>query len=416
MADFRAISGVSASLRNLLVDRLEQTVSVTVAPPDVQVSGMTDSRVNVYLYHVKENGYLKNQEIPGQGHPGSFGHPPLSLDLRYLLTAFAGTETAPDADLEAQQILGDAMRVLHDFPVITDTLHQNDDPVQPRILDPSLIGEFEEIKITLEPNDLDEFSSVWSGLPEAAFRRSVSYQCSVVQIESQRVRRIARPVREHRVYALPFNAPHIDSVMRDPPFPGYPPGPAAGVGDAILIIGRNLRGDSTRVVIGGETVSIVNPQARRIELTVPNALMAGLHPVHVVHDLLLEAGGPPTVPPTLVPHRGFASNTVAFMVLPAITATAPAAPTAGTVVTVTVDPPVGADQSRTLLLDDHVVPGNPVAVDSPPSATVDFTLPTGSGAIPPGTYLTRVRVAGAESLLTVDPGTGAFSGPTITVT
>ncbi len=412
MADFLAIAGVSASLRNLLSDRMELTVSVTVAPPDVQVSGMTDSRINLYLYHIKENGSLKNQEIPGQGHPGTFGHPPLSLDLRYLLTAYAGTETAPDADLEAQQILGDAMRVLHDEPVVTDSLHINDDPGQPRILDPALVGEFESIKITLEPNEMDEFSSVWSGIPDASFRRSVSYQCSVIQIESRRPRRNVRPVREPRVYAFPFNAPHIDRVTREPPFPGYPPGPSAGVGDPIVVIGRNLRADSTRVVIGPDVLPIANPQAGRISLSVPTTVPAGLHAVHVVHDLLLQ-GGVPSDP--LIPHRGFASNSVALMVLPTIITILPANPTAGSLVTVTVDPPAGADQSKTLLLDDFVIAAEPVSVDDPPSATVDFRLPTGSGALPPATYLARIRVAGAESLLTVDTMTGQYTGPTVTV-
>jgi hypothetical protein len=116
-----------------------------------------------------------------------------------------------------------------------------------------------------------------------------------------------------------------------------------------------------------------------------------------------------------VPHRGWASNALAFMVLPTIATIAPPAPTAGSVVTVTVDPLVAADQSRTLLLDDFVVQGQPVAIDSPPSATIDFMLPTGSDALPPATYLARVRVAGAESLLTVDTTTGQFTGPTVAV-
>src|SRR5215210_7415278 len=122
MSDFRAIGGVSASLRNLLRDRMEDPVDVTIAPPDVTVSSVTAKRLNLYLYQVTENGYLKNQEIPGRDHAGAYGHPPLSLNLHYLLTARSGTETSSDSDLEAQQILGDAMRVLHDLPVVTDQL------------------------------------------------------------------------------------------------------------------------------------------------------------------------------------------------------------------------------------------------------------------------------------------------------
>src|SRR5919202_5943513 len=109
MSNFKAISGASTSLRTLLRDRMEDPVDVTIAPPDVTVSGVTDKRLNLYLYQVTENGYLENQEIPGHGHPGSYGHPPLSLDLYYLLTSHGSSETEEDSDLEAQQILADAM-------------------------------------------------------------------------------------------------------------------------------------------------------------------------------------------------------------------------------------------------------------------------------------------------------------------
>ncbi|MGH7369594.1 MAG: Pvc16 family protein, partial [Candidatus Methylomirabilaceae bacterium] len=80
MSTYKAIAGVSATLRNLLRDRMEDQVAVTIAPPDVTVDTMSGRRVNLYLYHVTENGYLKNQEIPGHGYPGAYGHPPLSLD------------------------------------------------------------------------------------------------------------------------------------------------------------------------------------------------------------------------------------------------------------------------------------------------------------------------------------------------
>jgi hypothetical protein len=412
MANYQALAAVSATLRNLLQDRMEQSALVTIAPPDVEVTGMGGNRVNLYLYHLQENAQLRNQDLPGRGHPGAYGTPPLSLDLHYLVTAFAATEAAPDADLQAQEIPGDAMRVFHDTPVITEDLHEDDDPARPRILDPALLGEFEQLSVRLEPREADDLSGLWSGLPEASFRRSVSYHCSVVQIESQRPRRAARPVRERRVYAFPFRSPRIDEIHREPPFPSFPVRNAvAGSGDTIVLLGRNLRGASTRVVIGTEVVAIPDAQARRISLVVPTTLPAGLHSVHVVHDLLLDAaeGDPP------VPHRGFASNALPLLVIPRITGIAPASVSAGDSVTVTVDPLVGAQQARVLLLDDIALPAEPPAPDSPPSATVDFTIPEGSGAPVPGTYLVRIRVAGAESLLEVDPTTQQYSAPTLAV-
>jgi hypothetical protein len=411
MADFLAIAGVSRTLRSLLRDRLEQPpVDVTIAPPDAAVTGMTGRRVNLYLYQVSENGYLRNQEIPGQGHPAAYGRPPLSLDLHYLVTAYGANDTNVDADLEAQQILGDAMRVLHEHPLISEELHENDNPADPLILDAALVGEFEKVKVTLHPSNLEELSKIWTALPQSSFRRSVAYQVSVVQIESRRPRRSALPVRRREVYAFPLSTPRIAEIVRQPPFDGVPSA-VAEVGDTIRVLGDNLAGQATRVRLGDVDVAAPAAQATLIELAIPNTVAAGLHAVQVVHDLLLR--GEPGQP--LVPHRGFESNAVPLLVLPRFLGIAPDPAAAGAVVTVTVDPPARATQEKVLLLGDFAVPSEPVPVNDPPSPTVQFRLPTGAARLPPATYLARVRVAGAESRLTVDPVTTRYDGPEFTV-
>ncbi|HEY5957354.1 MAG TPA: Pvc16 family protein, partial [Polyangiaceae bacterium] len=86
MAGFDAIAGVSTTLRNLLRDRMAELVDVTIAPPDVVIDGASGRRANLYLYEIMENPFLKNQEILGEGHPADYGRPPLSLELRYLVT------------------------------------------------------------------------------------------------------------------------------------------------------------------------------------------------------------------------------------------------------------------------------------------------------------------------------------------
>lgn len=409
MSGFRAIAGVSSTLRSLLRDRMEQPVDVTIAPPDVTVAGATGRRVNLYLYQVSENAFLKNQEIPGQGHPADYGRPPLSLEFHYLMTTFSASETAADADLEAQQILGDAMRAFHEFPIITDSLHQGDDINLPRILDPSLVGEFEKIKITLQPLTIDDFSKLWAALPQVNFRRSVVYQVSAVQIDGRRLRRSVLPVRERHVYVLPFRTPVIEEIQRDPPFFAST-GAIAEVGDTIVIRGRNLRADSTRVLLDTTSVAIAAPLDTEIRLTVPATLPAGLHSVQVVHDLLLDAE--PGQPP--VPHRGFESNVMPLLVIPQLSGVAPSPAARGTVVTATVAPAALARQRKALLVGDVEVQAEPPAdIDAPPSATVDFRLPA---TTPTGVQLVRIRIDGAESRLTVNPITTAYDGPTLTVT
>ena len=251
MSNYQAIRGVSESLQRLLWDQLEESVDVTVAPPDVTVSSAEGNRLNLYLYQVTENGYLKNQEIPGDGSPGAYGHPPLSLDLHYLLTAYSGDETKDNSDLDAQQILGDAMRVLHDFPVVTDRLTitsgrigRDGDP----ILDNSLWNEFEQIKVSLQPVTLEDLSKIWTALPETNFRRSVAYQVSVVQIESQRPRRFPRPVGEPppagpRVFAVPFRSPQLSNIRVRRPGDASDverPYAYARINDTLIVRGRNF--------------------------------------------------------------------------------------------------------------------------------------------------------------------------------
>src|SRR2546428_5348482 len=133
MADFHALGGVSATLRTLLIDRMEMpggmatvptakhvTVPITIGPPppvpkDADPPQPEAPRINLFLYRVTENGYLQNQEIPGRGAAGAYGHPPLSLNLHYLLTAYGNVKTNADAtpavfdELDAHFLLGSAM-------------------------------------------------------------------------------------------------------------------------------------------------------------------------------------------------------------------------------------------------------------------------------------------------------------------
>ena len=58
-----ALGLVSASLRNLLVGemRLSPTVPVTIMAPD-EPGG--DQRINLFLYKIEENAFLKNEDGP----------------------------------------------------------------------------------------------------------------------------------------------------------------------------------------------------------------------------------------------------------------------------------------------------------------------------------------------------------------
>jgi hypothetical protein len=414
VSSYKSIAGVTQSLVNLLTDRMTESAGITVAPPDIEVDQVPGKRLNLYLYHVAENAYLKNQEIPGDGYPGAYGNPPLSLDLNYIVTAFGSSNTGQDADMEAQLILGDAMRILHDIPIISSDLMQQKSPGK-TILDPSLLDAFEQVKLSLQPKSLEEIAKIWTALPNVNFRRSVIYEVCVVQIENLQPRTQALPVRQRRVYALPLQSPQIQQIFVEPPPFGVITA-SAEEGETLRLLGFNFNAPNTTVDMDGAAGSIATLQPGLIDVVIPTGqLTAGMHALRVVQSV------------TVIPIRGqsseqiaaFSSNAVAFQLIPTITGPANSLP--NNVVSVPVQPAVAWNQNAELLLGDFAVPQVVVSPGSPPMTSVQFQLPQFPAApIPPNTYLLRVRVDGAESRLQVDTNPASptylqYVGPTYTV-
>jgi hypothetical protein len=349
MSDFRAIGGASASLQTLLFDRMEQPFGVPVpvtigTPPYTSKDNdphVEDARVNLFLYRVTENGYLQNQEIPGRGAPGAFGHPPLSLNLHYLVTGYGTTSIQAGLsplfdDSTAQFVLGSAMRVLHDVPVITDSVTTVRAPSGVTVLHPSLRDEFEHVKVSLEPLSLEDISKIWTSLA-LRFRLSAAYVANVVQIESRRARNFPRLVGQPlsattpplptappspgpMVYVLTIQTPTITDVKVirvgttiEQPF-AY-----AAIGDDLVLRGTSLFGPRTSVTIGDVEVPAKTAEATRIVATIPDATIPGLGPI--APEVQLQPGVRTVkvvVRDPLVPQSSFASNEAAFMLVPSV--------------------------------------------------------------------------------------------------
>ncbi len=265
MSSYKGIRAVSSTLKNLLTAEMEtQPINVTLLPPDVVPTSAAGRRINLYLYMVTENGNLSNQEIPGEGHPGSYGHPPLSLNLHYLMTGYPDSETGDDRDLKAQEVLGDGMRVLHDFAIITGNSS---------FAAPELLNEFESVRISLQPANLEEFAKIWTALPAANFRCSIAYNVTVIQIESKLPRQLAEPVQKRRVHLSLFTRPQIQSVYRTPIVPGDPIGDSrAAVTQSIIITGTNFKAPKTWVKLRNlDPIGVVPLANGDIQLAVPDA-------------------------------------------------------------------------------------------------------------------------------------------------
>src|SRR5262249_20336934 len=156
-------------------------LKVTVLPPDDERVDR-DNGVNLFLYRVTESPFQKNLDWPGDKENRGVKRPPLALVLHYLVTAnVKPSADAAQDDITAHQILGNAMAILHEFPVLND-VHDGDFDAD---LDAQFAAElrraFDKIKISFAPISMEDISKIWTGLSKA-YRLSVAYEVSVLQI------------------------------------------------------------------------------------------------------------------------------------------------------------------------------------------------------------------------------------------
>jgi hypothetical protein len=118
----------------------------------------------VYLFHVSEDPYQKNAPLRGPRVP-PIPYQPLSLDLFYLVTAFAGSDY-----VQEQIAMSIALRCFHDNPIVRMDVTL---PLPP----PTLVKE--EFTLTMEIQNVDEISRLWQAVV-APFRLSTIYKASVV--------------------------------------------------------------------------------------------------------------------------------------------------------------------------------------------------------------------------------------------
>jgi len=124
------------------------------------------AKVSLWLYSVAPNEHLRNAPDVRirKGASEALQLPPLSLNLHYLLTPVLAN------DDEAHILLGRAMQVLHDSPVIP-FLGARSGP--------------EELHVSLEQHAIQELAEVWEALQEP-YQLSVCYQVRAVRIPSGR--------------------------------------------------------------------------------------------------------------------------------------------------------------------------------------------------------------------------------------
>jgi hypothetical protein len=421
VSNFLAVATVTAALKRILDEALASgsegavaNATVTAVRPDAAGNGTDKRGVNIYLYQVTQNAGWRNADLPTRRPDGQLmQHPQAAIDLQYLFS-FYGEE----AVLEPQRLLGMAIRTLNAQPILTrdairaaiDKAVQEDPTTFLQFSD--LVDQVELVKFSPIPLNLEELSKLWSVFFQTPYVLSVAYQGTVVLIESEETPQEALPVRDRSIYVVPFRFPVIDRVQSDA-------GPTQPItsGSTLVILGQQLRGDITRVRVGPVEVipNMDEMSDTRITIAIPSGVPAGVEGVQVVQRLLM--GTPPEE------HRGFESNVAPFVLRPTITGLVTATPAAGIVnVNVPMDPPVGKGQRVILLLNEFDPPtdrsAHAYSFSAPsrnqpaaPDTVTSIEFPT--GGVAPGSYLVRVQVDGAESLLETDPN-GKYVSPRVT--
>ncbi len=263
MSASSAIGMVGESLRNLLVGEMQITPSadVTLLGPD-ETGGAR--RVNLFLYKVQENPFLKNADWQvTAADPARIGPPPLSINLFYLMTPYAVNDPQTGAT-PAHEILGEAMRVFYENAIVPEQYLVN-----------GLKGSPEQIKITHNVLDMDELSQVW-GTFKQPFRLSVLYEISVVQVDQAPASQLPMPPRVRQIgvpdVGAPFAPPSVDRLQ-----------PLAGPsGTVITLSGSHLTGWKAYVTLSGRKLADgLALSADEFTVTVPADLPVGFHQLRV---------------------------------------------------------------------------------------------------------------------------------------
>lgn len=409
MSNFQAVATVTAAIYQLLTGPLGNDVpgaQVTVLGPNATGQHVPPVRVNLFLYQVTPNAFLRNADLPMRDFDADLTQrPTAAIDLHYLFSCYGS-----EATFEPQLELGSVLRTLHANSILSrDLIRQAIGPQgHPALSGSDLADQVELVKLTPLPLSVEDLSRLWSMFFQTEYALSVTYQATVVLIDGSAPARTPLPVRFlPNIYVETLQLPVVDAVTSS-----HGPGAPIFAGDTLVLAGRHLRADKVGVRIDGVDVTAsLTVKDAEIRFTLPAWVSAGIHGVQVVH--VQEMGTP------LADHGGLTSDVVGFVLSPKITngptksaVTQPSQGVYNATISMTVDPPVGQDQRASLFLN-ATAGGQPSLnfVLNPHLAIANLAFDvTGLKA---GKYLVRVEVDGAQSQL--DFTGGAYSGPAVTI-
>lgn len=411
MSSALAVAGVTAVLRDLLNDGLVNhnvsgiigsSVTVTTLPPDkvVQDNGVEATQLNLFLRHVSPNLGWRNEGMPSRDVSGRnrLSNPPLALNLHYLISAYGS------ADLHAEILLGYAMQLLHENPVITReairiALQPSPDvgtalpPALRALADSGLQDQVEQLRITPEFLNTEEMSKFWTATL-AHYRPSAAYEVAVVLIQAEQPTSRPLPVLVRSVHATPSLVPIVPTITAIVPAGEQP---VAQLGSPVTLEGFHLNGAAApEVVLSNDRFEVEEPlptaagaTPTKVAFTIPAARAADF-PVGAYRvGVRVQLSGEPAPRMT---------NQLAMTLAPSIsglpmTVTRSGAGTA--TFTLNFTPALRGSQTVRLVLGQNEYAPEPF---TPPATSLSFVIPQA----PLGNHLARLRIDGIDSPI-IDP-------------
>lgn len=415
MSNALAIAGVSAVLEYYLSNAYTglntifgSNVTVSAKAPDlvqteIGTGATPQNQLNLFLHQVTHNATWRNVDYPRVAGDGKtqIKNPPLALDLHYLLTAYGSN------DWQAEALLGYALLLLHENPVMTRQDIRNAFTALPSVDSGNLLStplgtsgladQIEMIKITPSTMGREEMAWIWTAL-KADYRPSYAFQVSVVLMQQPANVSLAFPVLHRNITAQAITPAQLLSVDL------HHGQVSAAPGDTVKLKGELLSGAS-QVMLTNARLSIQQPAAaipidnNTISFVVPANIPAGIYSLCVLFN---DASGN-TIQTT---------GSLPFAVAPVYQSTTGVAQTGtSTEVTITFTPDAMASQSVSLTLNGQSASAGPIDA-STGSLQFQFTP-----ALATGSYLTRLTVDGAPSAVNVNwhVHPPVFVGPMVTI-
>jgi hypothetical protein len=219
MLPVSSLSLMANGLRELLEELIEELSSVSVGNPRLAAEQAQGGKqvLNLFFYLVEYGGY------PPDGSPMD----PFYVRVNCLVTAMCSKETDPDNGTVSEgenelRLLGQAMRILHENPVL-------------------LVGNESttvQLQMVLLPLTLDDMHRLWATLGDVPYRLSAAYQLSLLPVPLQEAGRrsplvagyglkvrgsMEREPLPEEGFSVPVPAPGFKRISVDTSRPGWSP-------------------------------------------------------------------------------------------------------------------------------------------------------------------------------------------------